>query len=132
MVSCPRSRTTKQGVSPLMLGDCSGPGAAASTAPRDPSEAPLDDGGNPAPAVPPEALMMRRLGSARDLVRLGRKLSRTGFDIGEQFTEKGSTAVAEVRAHHPLTARAKHDRAFVLTLLNSHIPSRHTTPAHNT
>ena len=93
---------------PLMLGDCSGPGGGAIiAAPRDPSEAPADvEGDPPAPAAAPTALIMRRLGSARDLVRLGRKLSRHGFDIGEQVTEKGSTVVAEV--NDPTTALPQH------------------------
>jgi hypothetical protein len=91
-----------------MLGDCSGPrGAAIIAAPRDPSEAPTDvEADPPAPAAAPTALIMRRLGSARDLVRSGRKLSRHGFDIGEQVTEKGSTVVAEV--NDPTTALPQH------------------------
>jgi hypothetical protein len=85
-----------------MMGDWFGFGVAPG--PKAPGgEAPTDVGANA--ATPPTTLMMRRLGSARDLVRYGRKLSRTGFDMGEQFTEKGSTVVAEVRAHHPLHTR---------------------------
>ena len=55
--------------------------------------------------TPPHHQHLRRLDSAKSLMALGRKLSRSGFEVGEHFTEQGTTLLSEVRVPTPFSLK---------------------------